>query len=149
MKDGMTIADPMRPDGLAHGYKHLFVVEGTGRVPADMMRYDGAMVWTGLLFDETQRRVVLATKDVCAPHVARWESFGWRVVEAPMGHAISATEPQAAQPAPKRLAPTWAGILPLLLGSLEDGSPQTRALVKAELQEMARLADLAVEQSTD
>lgn len=67
----------------------LFTVEGDGRFPLDMLRYDAcwphwerdalAAQSTGD-HDAARRCVVLETHRVEAPTVARWASFGWRVV---------------------------------------------------------------------
>ena len=52
-------------------YLHRYAVEGTGRFPIDMLRYDGS--WPA-----TEHR---APKD-WLPTDARWRSFGWIVLPA-------------------------------------------------------------------
>lgn len=39
---------------------------------------------------------------------------------------------------------TWAGVLPVILVLIEAGDAKGRAAARAELQNMARLADMAV-----
>ena len=69
--------------------QRVFTVEGTGRFPYDMLRYDNCWPYTsedaGRLDSvepegRGRRRVVLATRWRMAPTDARWESFLWRVV---------------------------------------------------------------------
>lgn len=71
---------------------HLFTVEGNGRFPFDMLRYDCCYPYSEGQ-DSSQlagypgerlgrRRVVLATRNRNAPTIGRWESFGWRVIGA-------------------------------------------------------------------
>lgn len=70
--------------------RRLFVVEGSGRFPYDMLRYD--QCWprdqtaSSMLTNESEgahrRRVVLVSDWVEAPTIKRWESFLWRVVES-------------------------------------------------------------------
>jgi hypothetical protein len=65
----------------------LFTVEGDGRFPVDMLRYDAcwphweqdAYAITNDDYSE-RRRVVLETHRAAAPTARRWESQGWRVV---------------------------------------------------------------------
>lgn len=40
------------------------------------------------------------------------------------------------------LTPTWAGVLPILIAALEDGTDEGRKLAKLELASMAKAADL-------
>lgn len=72
-----------------------FVVEGSGSFPVDMLRYDActpahsddaiSMVKHFRDYDYNEvRRVKLMMRSSFAktqPTAARWESFGWRVVE--------------------------------------------------------------------
>jgi len=74
------------------GYFQEFQVEGLGQFPYDMLRYDGA--WPAKEQDSSQiayypgsgmtprrvnlRRFVFQLND--QPTTARWESFGWKVV---------------------------------------------------------------------
>ena len=69
-----------------------FVVEGSGRFPYDMLRYDQCWPMTSIdsaAMDyepgETgRRRITLETfgdRFSVRPTTARWESFTWRVVE--------------------------------------------------------------------
>jgi hypothetical protein len=88
--DESGLRNPFAPGG---GYSftsaavrvdRLYVVEGRGDFPVDMLRYDRAfcltpiphphLPWYGRKF-----RVVLGFAENYAPTVARWESFGWRV----------------------------------------------------------------------
>lgn len=39
------------------------------------------------------------------------------------------------------MTPTWSGILPALLASVEDGTPEGRKIAIDELERMARIAD--------
>jgi len=68
-------------------YEILYWVEGAGTFPLDMLRYDSACpateqdTWT-IGYDE-RRTVALrrfAKEPRKGPQVARWTSFGWRVV---------------------------------------------------------------------
>lgn len=63
-----------------------FVVRGRGEFPRDMLRYDDCMFAThadekaaGEGYVQGERRVTLLTQKR-EPTLARWESFGWRVV---------------------------------------------------------------------
>ena len=67
-------------------HERLYVVEGRGAFPLDMLRYDSSTPTTaqdGDLAREglRRRRVALTTCDRRAPTIRRWESFAWRVVE--------------------------------------------------------------------
>ncbi len=42
------------------------------------------------------------------------------------------------------ITPTWAGLLPAMLMVLEQGNAKAKQEIKAELQRMARIADLHV-----
>lgn len=75
-------------------HKTLYAVEGAGRFPFDMLRYDASYplheAHTGASgmggdYDAPRRVVVLVHEGYreWRPTVARWESFGWRVVELP------------------------------------------------------------------
>ena len=68
-----------------------FSVEGIGKFPVDMLRYD--MCWPKTQQDTINltplepmigytvpRQVTLVSVKDSAPTVARWESFGWKVV---------------------------------------------------------------------
>jgi len=68
---------------------HEFKVEGCGRFPLDMLRYDAAWPMRG---EDVARiesppeklkrySVALLTAVNCTPTTARWNSFGWRVTE--------------------------------------------------------------------
>jgi len=68
-----------------------FKVRGTGAFPVDMLRYDScwptdsasasaiSMNTDGVRAKDSKRTVALAT--AMWPTVARWGSFGWKVVE--------------------------------------------------------------------
>jgi hypothetical protein len=64
----------------------FFVVEGDGRFPFDMLRYD--QCWPASEADSLRladewtapRRIVLITDSVTAPTVDPWRSHGWSVV---------------------------------------------------------------------
>jgi len=65
--------------------------------------------------------------------------------EPQMQHAIATVLALPEPPPPReaiRLAPTWSGIVPLLIAALEHGTDKARDAAKAELREMARAADL-------
>ncbi len=66
-----------------------FTVEGVGVFPFDMLRYDGCYpvghgdvrIMTHISSSEEPKRVELESFSAASPTPARWESFGWRVVE--------------------------------------------------------------------
>lgn len=70
------------------GDEFTFTVEGYGRFPVDMLRYDAC--WpksegrdsTAMNgdHDSERRRVVLVTAREHSPTPGRWESFGWRYI---------------------------------------------------------------------
>jgi hypothetical protein len=69
-------------------YYHRFMVKGDGYFPYDMLRYDAC--WPSTSDDVInlglgeKRKVTLTTignKDR-KPTFARWESFGWKVIES-------------------------------------------------------------------
>lgn len=43
------------------------------------------------------------------------------------------------------MTPTWSGILPLLLYSLENGGSEAKQAARTELRRMAQIADMYVE----
>ena len=47
------------------------------------------------------------------------------------------------------VTPTWAGLLPAMLMVLEQGNAKAKQEIKAELQRMARIADLHVAQMAE
>lgn len=69
--------------------EHTYTVEGRGRFPFDMLRRDGSTYYTTRNKDTAEienklRRVTLSATNERAlwePLIARWESFGWKVVE--------------------------------------------------------------------
>lgn len=88
----------------------LFKVSGWGEFPMDMMCYDecqfvhstaGAVArnGAGLL-----RQITLRTTNPHAPHVARWKSFGWDVIEVADSEYIAPTYQQAVDQAMKTLS---------------------------------------------
>jgi hypothetical protein len=130
-----------------------YTVEGRGEFPADMLRRDGAaptdaasrMAMERVGIDLPLRRVTLTSAYRGAPLVARWNSFGWKVVDC-SDENVGLT-PRAAAPAPqvaaiRMLPPTWVGVLPLLLAVHRDGSEKGAVEAAAELRNMAALADL-------
>jgi hypothetical protein len=74
--------DPTAMEGLsgevASRLLHRYEVEGSGSFPTDMLRYDRAF----LLADDRDapRKRTVSVAGVTKPTVARWNSFGWRVV---------------------------------------------------------------------
>jgi hypothetical protein len=60
---------------------------------------------------------------------------GW--LEGETGKVIAGRKPIER----RTLAPTWTGMLPMLLALYEDGKPDARAVALEELQRMARIAD--------
>lgn len=71
----------------------VFVVEGTGRFPYDMLRYDHCWPYDSTdafhmeykPSDRSVRRIRLQTygdRFSVRPTTKRWESFTWRVIEA-------------------------------------------------------------------
>lgn len=72
-----------------HALGRRFVVEGRGEFPVDMLRYDSACFDTqgdvdaaGEGYVSGKRRVALRSSAPMRPTTARWQSFGWQVVEA-------------------------------------------------------------------
>jgi hypothetical protein len=70
-------------------YEQFLVVEGSGRFPLDMLRYDSAFPHeeadtAAIEHDERRRRVVLCRRSVneSAGTPDRWASFGWKVIGA-------------------------------------------------------------------
>ena len=65
-----------------------FTVEGSGKFPIDMLRYDRAFPCierdSGQITARGKRRVALLKVDPnrTGPTVARWGSFGWRVIDS-------------------------------------------------------------------
>jgi hypothetical protein len=72
---------------------YTFTVEGNGKFPFDMLRYDqcwpthgGAASNLNPLRDKDgsdmtiRRQITLTSIRASAPTIARWESFGWKVV---------------------------------------------------------------------
>lgn len=65
-----------------------FTVEGSGRFPIDMLRYDCCWPLSERYdsaaiagdHDRERRRVVVVTTAEHSPTPKRWESFGWRCV---------------------------------------------------------------------
>lgn len=47
------------------------------------------------------------------------------------------------------ITPTWAGILPVLLAAIENGTPEGRRFAISELRRMAQIADNAVAQEAE
>ena len=68
--------------------KKEFMVEGQGRFPEDMLRYDCCEFLSDfdkhVANDSTERRrvqLVLTSSHVQEPTKLRWASFGWYVIE--------------------------------------------------------------------
>jgi hypothetical protein len=79
-------------------YETLYVVEGMGHFPLDMLRYDSACPMTerdAYIMETYQltRRVALRSRMLNdnPPNADRWKSFGW-VVLGVFGHALEAEE---------------------------------------------------------
>lgn len=80
---------------MSNAYTHVFVVEGSGHFPTDMLRRDKCYPrneddsnaldrddWAGRRV--CLERVVIGERTEGAywqPTIGRWESYGWRVVE--------------------------------------------------------------------
>jgi hypothetical protein len=72
-------------------HAYTFTVVGTGRLPLDMMRYDRCVPYQQAgtrvpLSDDTNEHSYemigyAPIGNRAEPTVARWKSFGWRVVE--------------------------------------------------------------------
>ena len=65
--------------------KTVYIVEGDGNFPVDMLRYDRAFCMTPIPHPNDpwygrKYRVVVGFEGKYKPTVARWESFGWRVL---------------------------------------------------------------------
>lgn len=65
----------------------FITVEGRGRFPLDMLRYDSCWPYTtvdsGRMDPDVRekRKVVLLTNSPNAPTPKRWDSYTWKVVE--------------------------------------------------------------------
>lgn len=65
-------------------FESTFTVTGRGEFPHDMLRYDSC--WPYSISDAarmagTERRTIkLQTGQLNSPTVARWDSFGWKVL---------------------------------------------------------------------
>jgi hypothetical protein len=69
-----------------------FTVTGRGKFPLDMLRYDrcypatepdvGVIEWSSWPRKREHFKVDLVKPDGGEPTVARWDSFGWKVVSA-------------------------------------------------------------------
>lgn len=74
--------DPVEMEGLsgevASQLLHHYEVEGNGVFPYDMLRYDRAFLLSDDRDTSRQRRVPVA--GLTRPTIARWNSFGWRVI---------------------------------------------------------------------
>lgn len=74
--------DPDEMEGLssevASQLLHRYEVEGNDVFPHDMLRYDRAFLLSDDRDAPRQRRVSIA--GLTRPTVARWNSFGWRVL---------------------------------------------------------------------
>ena len=57
-----------------------FGVEGDGKFPIDMLRYDSCWPHSSIDVDAFNRkgRRTITLASYSAPTIARWESFGWR-----------------------------------------------------------------------
>lgn len=71
---------------MAKSKRKMFVVEGRGAFPIDMLRHDSC--WPHTSSDASQiehasdrRRITLLTDNPAYPTVGRWNSFLWSVVE--------------------------------------------------------------------
>lgn len=96
-------------------YAHTFIVQGRGHFPTDMLRYDhcfpvdtgGAQLITGRLHQEykvpdgnggevarvreTDRAITLmayTSSKTWEPTKARWNSFGWGVIDVQPGRKV-------------------------------------------------------------
>jgi hypothetical protein len=77
-------------------YQTIFTVEGKGRFPLDMLRYDSAVPASEgdahrIEKQRDLRTVTLIRTSVnkLGPTVGRWESFGWTVhTDTPIGPAV-------------------------------------------------------------
>jgi len=70
----------------------VFVVEGSGDFPVDMLRYDRAFCLTPIPHPDhpwfgKRLRVVCAIQKNFKPTEARWNSFGWRVLSGSVDKA--------------------------------------------------------------
>lgn len=70
-----------------------FTVEGKGEFPLDMLRYDRCWPATGSDANRIDTSLVpgvapsrqVGLCGLIVPHIKRWQSFGWRVVESTAG----------------------------------------------------------------
>lgn len=80
---------------MPRNYHYTYDVQGTGDVPMDMLRYDGAYpatsedgfkIYADRHMDNERLRVFLRTPRIVRlsshrePTPARWASFGWKVL---------------------------------------------------------------------
>jgi hypothetical protein len=71
---------------MAKQYRYRYIVQGTGPFPVDMLRYDQAWPAREGEVEATQARgSALERHEVhvmglALPTPARWESFGWRIL---------------------------------------------------------------------
>ena len=66
--------------------RKMFIVEGRGSFPIDMLRHDSCWPYTSsdasqIEHASDRRRVALLTDNPVYPTVGRWNSFLWSVVE--------------------------------------------------------------------
>ncbi len=72
---------------MAKAKTKFITVEGRGRFPLDMLRYDSCWPYTSVdsaRMDpdiREKRKIVLLTDAEHAPTHRRWDSFTWRVIE--------------------------------------------------------------------
>jgi hypothetical protein len=60
-----------------------FIVEGSGRFPIDMLRYDSAVPASEIDSGEIDRIDVCRIIGLVSPHHPtreRWQSFGWKIL---------------------------------------------------------------------
>lgn len=85
---------------MAKQRRHFYMVEGNGRFPYDMLRYDQSWPVSeakdspGLAadWDGEKRRVLLATDTHHGPNRDRWKSHGWRVIMAAVNDQYAVEE---------------------------------------------------------
>lgn len=86
---------------------YRYLVQGRGEFPMDMLRYDEARPFHGLSEREETRVVTVIGRR--RPTNARWESFGWRVLDTKI-EVLAGELPDAAPPnadVPQTAVESW------------------------------------------
>lgn len=147
---------------MAQSKDRTFAVRGAGEFPRDMLRYDECAFASpqdedqaGVGYVSGKRTVSLVLTDAkrswLKPTVARWDSFGWKVLSGSPGAEIYAAAERRASPEPKdidAMAVAFTLTVERFLRSGDGSDPRTPPTEAEVVQAMYALRAAIAKRST-